>query len=1113
MIRQPIIAVMGHVDHGKCVDGNTLLELGDGRFMTAESVFEAFKQDGTAIAQDDGVVYQASGLNLVSVSADGTASPRKVSHVWKLSANQLVTVGTRAGYKIKTTPEHKFLVFTKEGKMEYVEASYLKTGDTLLIPKKIDVLSPKLEEIKKQIFLTLSDSFLIKVSKELNDKIAAFCVAKGKSAVGRSMGDNSLWYHIKNRYYRPSLLKKLLSAISFEDGRVYDQIEKIKFATKKQRASHKSFWLSVPHAEEEFQALYYLVGLLFGDGICKTAYLSNTSQIIIDEFKRCLALSFGVGATQKQNKTDFTVRHKGGRTLSEFLYEVFGYPKTDKSRILSAPDVICSAPNTLVSKFLQGFFDAEGFAQAENNACNVGISCESPTLMRQLPMLLHRFGCLAHFVKRESVRGPELCISGSTNLRAFSENIGFHEPRKSEQLARNLQKAVSSRVFDTLPLGGQFVKTFRKKYAVVGRRDFQLHYYESKSSLTAHSLSTLLSLSPVADEPSISSVLSGYRTVQVTDLDLLQGEFSVYDFTVEETHNFMADGLVVHNTTLLDRIRNTAVASKEAGGITQHIGASEVTIASIEETCGELLKASKMKITIPGLLFIDTPGHEAFTNLRSRGGALADIAILVVDITKGFEPQTLEAINILKEYKTPFIVVANKIDLMTGWRATKSKTLSGALKEQNESVQTELDDNIYKTIGRLSELGFESELYSRVHDFQKELAVVPLSAKTGEGIADLLMVVTGLAQRYLEERLKMEITGKARGSILERKEMKGLGMTIDVILYDGTLHVNDTIAFATSNGVGTSKVKALLKPKSYTVGTSASAFDYVNSVGAASGVRISGNGLEDAMPGSPIVDSSSPDYTSQITAEMGEVFSVDPKGAILKSDSIGSMDAISKLMKGAGFGISKKGIGNVTKRDVIDAFTMLSIAPAGTAILAFNVHVDEDAMETAEVSGIKIIKSDIIYKLVDDYKAFVDDREKQSTKKIEERITYPGSIYVLPGMCFRASHPAIFGIDVIGGRLRPGYRVMNDEGEIIGKIKGLQNEKTPVESARRGDKIAISIEGPTFGRQITEGQTLYVFVSEEDQRMFAKDYGYLINDEEKALLSKIAQILKKRSTV
>jgi translation initiation factor 5B len=564
-------------------------------------------------------------------------------------------------------------------------------------------------------------------------------------------------------------------------------------------------------------------------------------------------------------------------------------------------------------------------------------------------------------------------------------------------------------------------------------------------------------------------------------------------------------------TTLLDRIRNTAVASKEAGGITQHIGASEVTIASIEETCGDLLKASKIKITIPGLLFIDTPGHAAFTNLRTRGGSLADIAILVVDIMKGFEPQTLEAINILKEYKTPFVVVANKIDLITGWKATGSKSFAVALSKQNESVQQELDAEIYKTIGRLSELGFSSELYSRVRDFQKELLVIPISAKTGEGIAELLMMVTGLAQKFMEDRLKMEISGKARGSILERKEMKGLGMTIDVILYDGTLHVNDTIAFATSNGIGTSKVKALLKPKSYSVADSASKFAYLDSVGAASGVKISGNGLEDAMPGSPIIDVSTPDYESKIKAEMGEIFAVDPKGAILKVDSIGSMDAISKLMKGVGLGISQKGIGNVTKRDVMDAFTMLSISPVGTMILAFNVGVDQDAEEMAEVSGIKIIKSDIIYKLVDDYKMSTDERNKESAKKIEERITYPGSIYVLPGMCFRASHPAIFGIDVIGGKIKPGYKIMNEEGEIVGKIKGLQNEKTPVESARRGDKIAISLDGPTFGRQVNEAQTLYVFVNEDDQRAFAKEYGYLINEEEKMLLAKISQIIKKRT--
>lgn len=561
-------------------------------------------------------------------------------------------------------------------------------------------------------------------------------------------------------------------------------------------------------------------------------------------------------------------------------------------------------------------------------------------------------------------------------------------------------------------------------------------------------------------------------------------------------------------TTLLDRIRNTTVAAREAGGITQHIGASEVPIDTINEICGPLLKAANMKITIPGLLFIDTPGHEAFTNLRVRGGSVADIAIVVVDITKGFEPQTIEAIEILKEYKTPFVVAANKVDLLTGWHNTGSKSIMEALKQQNDYISGELDSRIYETVGKLSEFDLNSELFTRVKDFQKEIAIVPISAKTGEGMAELLMVVTGLAQRYLEAKLKIEIKGPGKGSILEKNEIKGLGITIDIILYDGTLHVNDTIGFATPDGVKTAKVKALLKPRSFHKGSdSAGNYDYVEWVGAASGVKISCNGLEDAIPGSPIIQVTEENYANEIKSEIGEVFKTDKTGIILKADTIGSIDAISKLLKSEKFNISKKEIGKVTKRDIMDAFAMMGKDPLGAVILAFNVGIEADASDSSETSGVKIIQGEIIYKLIDEYKLFVEQREKHSAQKIEDRIVFPAAIEVLQN--FRVSHPMIIGINVLTGRIKPNYRLITNEGVQLGKIKGLQNEKTPLEIAKKGDRIALSIEGPTFGRQVEERQILYTDVSEEDYKLLTKDFAHLINEEELKVLQKIREIKEK----
>ena len=410
-------------------------------------------------------------------------------------------------------------------------------------------------------------------------------------------------------------------------------------------------------------------------------------------------------------------------------------------------------------------------------------------------------------------------------------------------------------------------------------------------------------------------------------------------------------------TTLLDKIRSSAIASREAGKITQHIGASEVPSNVINEICKDIPNFSSSSMKIPGLLFIDTPGHEAFTNLRKRGGSIADMAILVVDITQGFQPQTIEAINILKEYKTPFIVAANKIDLIQGWNVNKTKSFKVSFDKQNESVKNLIDNKVYELVGRLGEFGFNSELYSRVTNFQNELSIIPISAKTGEGLAELLMLVSGLSQKFLELKLNIEVNGPAKGSILEKNEIKGLGTTIDVIIYDGTLHVNDQIAFATAdNDVKSTKVKALLKPKPlHEIRESSSKFFYVDSVSAASGVKIAAVGIEDAMPGSPLLQiDNDMDYKDLIKSEMADVFKTDTSGIILKADSIGSLEAISKLLESENFRISKKGIGNITKRDLMDAFAMYGIDPLSAVILAFNVNIDPDAEDESKTANIKI---------------------------------------------------------------------------------------------------------------------------------------------------------------
>jgi translation initiation factor 5B len=565
-------------------------------------------------------------------------------------------------------------------------------------------------------------------------------------------------------------------------------------------------------------------------------------------------------------------------------------------------------------------------------------------------------------------------------------------------------------------------------------------------------------------------------------------------------------------TSLLDRIRSTAITNKEAGGITQHIGASEVPLDVITKLCKPLMQKTGINLTIPGLLFIDTPGHEAFTNLRKRGGSVADLAILVVDVTKNFEPQTYESLEILKSYKTPFIVAANKVDLITGWKPNTSESFTESLSKQQQFVVNELEAKIYSIIGKLSEIGFNSERFDRVKSFKSEVIVVPVSAKTGEGVPELLVYAAGLAQKFLEDQLRIEVNGAGVGSIIEKKEEKGLGSTIDVIVVNGTMKVNDTIAFATQEGIGKAKIKALLKPKPLQeLRESSSKFYYVENVSAAAGIKISGSGLDDALPGSPVLSTDYPNYEDEIKTEMKEVFTTDKSGVILKADTIGSIEALSRLLKDISVNVSKKEVGSVTKRDILDAFAMRAVDPYSSIVVAFNTKIEDEARLESSATGVRILESNIIYKILDDYKEWYDSEKKMEKQTLEKALTFPGSVRLLPNSCFRMSHPAVFGVEVIEGRIRTNVQLMNERGEIIGKIKQMQDNGISMQEAKKGMSIAISIEDITYGRQVKENDVLYVFLSDDNERALRYKFANMLNEGETDLLEKISIVKSKMS--
>ena len=565
-------------------------------------------------------------------------------------------------------------------------------------------------------------------------------------------------------------------------------------------------------------------------------------------------------------------------------------------------------------------------------------------------------------------------------------------------------------------------------------------------------------------------------------------------------------------TTILDRIRNTAVAKSEPGLITQAIGVSIIPIEAIRKICGKLLDALNVKITVPGLLFIDTPGHAAFTALRKRGGSLADIAILVVDINEGSMPQTVECIEILKAFKTPFVVAANKIDLIPGWKK-QSDLLLENIEKQDARVIGEFEGKLYELVAKLNEFGFNADRFDRVRDYTREVAIVPISAATGEGIPELLMVLIGLAQRYLEESLKCDLDGPAKGTVLEVKEEKGVGITVDAIIYDGHLKINDTLLIAGLDDVIVTKVRALLEPAPLAELRLGKKFQRVKEVKAATGVKIVAPMLERAVAGMPL-RSCNPEEVDAVKEElMKEVEEVlietEKVGVIVKADSLGSLEAVAKLLREKGIPIKRGSVGEISRKDVAEAIANLGVDPLYGVILGFNVGVAKDV---SIPSQIKVITSDIIYKLVEKLEEWQEAVRKAEEEKEFAKLVRPCKVEILRGYVFRQSNPAIVGVSVIEGVLRPNTPMMRVDGKSVGYVKGIQSEGQNVEKAEKGKQVAISLPDVIVGRQVKEGDILLSDVPEDDFRKLKRLKKFL-SKEEIELLKEIAQIKRKTNPV
>jgi translation initiation factor 5B len=557
-------------------------------------------------------------------------------------------------------------------------------------------------------------------------------------------------------------------------------------------------------------------------------------------------------------------------------------------------------------------------------------------------------------------------------------------------------------------------------------------------------------------------------------------------------------------TSLLDKIRGSAVSEGEAGAITQHIGSTAVPLDIISGIAGELVDPDDFDL--PGLLFIDTPGHHSFSTLRSRGGALADIAILVVDVNDGFQPQTHEAMDILKRTGTPFIVAANKIDTVPGWNPTADRPSKVAIEAQSDRVESDLNERLYEIIGELSDSGFSADMYWRVQDFQANIGVVPVSAETGEGIPDLLTVLMGLSQRYMKEEMAIDVDGPGAGTVLEVKDTQGFGTTIDAVVYDGTIEADDQIIVGGQNDRIVTDVRALLQPKPLSEIRTDEEFERVDSVVAAEGIKIAAPDLDDAMAGAPVRvvrDRDLDTVIEEVEAELAEIeVETEEEGLTVKADTLGSLEALAGTLEEEEIPIMQAEVGNVAPRDVRMAAT--ANTDHHRSILAFNVEVLDDARQLADQEDVRLFEHDVIYRLIEEYEDHVEQIEQAQQEQVLENITRPARFEILPDHTFRQSDPAVVGVEIRGGLLRRNSRVVlfdGSEPERVGMLKTIQDEGEDVDEARTGERVAVSIDGPTVGRQIKEGDELWVEIPEKHAKILEQELNEDISGDEREALS------------
>lgn len=583
-------------------------------------------------------------------------------------------------------------------------------------------------------------------------------------------------------------------------------------------------------------------------------------------------------------------------------------------------------------------------------------------------------------------------------------------------------------------------------------------------------------------------------------------------------------------TKLLDKIRRTNVQEGEAGGITQQIGATYFPIDRLRRSTDKVKSDEPMEYKLPGLLVIDTPGHESFTNLRSRGSSLCDIAVLVVDIMHGLEPQTIESMNLLLKGKTPFIVALNKVDRLYGWKSHANAPIRTSLAAQKSHTVSEFEDRSRRIMGQFAEQGLNACLYYDNKDFNQWISVVPTSAHTGEGVPDLLRLLVQLTQTRMAKRLAY--VDYPQATVLEVKAVPGLGTTIDAVLVNGTLHEGDTIVVCGLQGPIVTNVRALLTPPPAKEIRVKAEYVHHKEIVGAMGVKIAAQDLEHAVAGTPLLvlhpDDEVEDLKEEVQEELEDILAGmarESVGVYVQASTIGSLEALMEYLRTVDPPVPVAGValGPVHKKNIMEASVMLERSPDHAAMLAFDVPVTRDAAALAAEYGLRVFTADIIYHLTDAFENFLKERKTQRQAEAAATAVWPAIARIRADAVYARGNPLLLGMDVLEGELRLGTPLSVITGETpsgmpmvlpLGKVTGLQQDHIDKEAVTPGGpSVAVKVEGPEqrgilYGRHFDHKNTVYSTITRESLDLLKEHFGTDLKKQDLRTLVKLKKVFK-----